>query len=436
MCTSRFKWVVVFIIFVFLFFAACTTNDQVKQTSQPVAIPQPGAATIQISPSNSNAAEPAIASAEDGTIIYVTWVEHRENKDADVLLQTIDADGKKGDVVRVNPISGEATAWRGDPPTIVAGLNGAVYVGWTAKSKGDKPANTLYLSVSHESGRTFESPVKVNDDTEPASHGMHSMAVDRAGRVYFTWLDERYLNNKTQEAAKAPRDDFQFERAMFFDHHTAASEHPEPNAEVYLATSDDGKTFSANRRLASDACPCCKTAIIASSDGHVYASWRQVLEGDFRHMAVAASADRGETFGAPVIVSDDKWQLNACPVSGPALSLDADGGLVVSWYSGGNAGPKGIFLSNSRDHGKTFAPRALVNEDAASTTPSLVGDRLVWCDADRIVTARQRADKMSVDTPRTVSTGSVPAAAIVGDKLAVVFTRTDGHRSGVWLSLS
>ncbi len=36
-------------------------------------------------------------------------------------------------------------------------------------------ANDLYLSVSRDGGKSFDAPVKVNDDRLPAVHGMHSL---------------------------------------------------------------------------------------------------------------------------------------------------------------------------------------------------------------------------------------------------------------------
>jgi hypothetical protein len=116
------------------------------------------------------------------------------------------------------------------------------------------------------------------------------------GAVYISWLDERNV----KPAAHSEM-------------------HVEPNSEVFFASSNDGgRTFSKNIRVASDVCPCCKTATLAAN-GKLYLSWRQVLPGEFRHIAVASSNDGGQTFSNASIVSDDKWMLTACPMSGPAL---------------------------------------------------------------------------------------------------------------------
>src|SRR3954468_9561431 len=108
---------------------------------------------VRVSAENADAAEPALSAAPDGTA-YVVWVEHRENKEADVMLAHLDSEGKMKDApVRVNPQAGTATAWRGDPPTVKVAPEGTVYVGWTARFKDSQAhGNDLYVSASRDGG--------------------------------------------------------------------------------------------------------------------------------------------------------------------------------------------------------------------------------------------------------------------------------------------
>jgi hypothetical protein len=81
---------------------------------------------IQISRDGISSAEPAVARDETGTA-FVVYVEHTE-KNADVILQKLDASGRAvDDKVRVNPIQGEATAWKGDPPTIAVANDNTIW---------------------------------------------------------------------------------------------------------------------------------------------------------------------------------------------------------------------------------------------------------------------------------------------------------------------
>jgi hypothetical protein len=388
--------------------------------------------SVRVSNLAVDSAEPNIAAAPDGSV-YLIWVEHKANKEADIFLQKFDDQRKPfGESVRVNPIAGKATAWRGDAPTVKVGSDNTVYVGWTASVKvEDGMANDLYLSVSRNGGRKFDAPVKVNDDAIPADRGMHSLAIDKNNRIYFSWLDERYLKKvssaeQTKNGTKPePKD--------------AKHQHVEHNRDVYIAISKDGgKSFGANRRLASDACPCCKTSLIAAPDGRIYVSWRQVLPDDFRHIAVTSSNDEGNSFVPPTIVSDDKWQIGGCPVSGAGLAVGADNILRTVWYTAGDAGKPGLYMAESKDGGKTFSPRIQLYEGRVAGTPLLLSDKtnalkIVWQSDGKIWQLNTQTAQSGNEKVEEIGAGRFPAAAITGEKLFVGFVQNEGNTRSIWL---
>src|SRR5205085_9914776 len=148
-------------------------------------------------------------------------------------------------ISRVNRTRGEATAWRGDAPSVAVAQDGTLYVAWTAREGAGGQATTLYVSASRDGGRSFGEPVKVNDDSTQGVHGMHSLAVGEDGRVYVAWLDERNIVKEQtdthatgQMSVKMPM------------------QHGEHNREVLFSYSTDGaRTFATNRRAAVVACP-------------------------------------------------------------------------------------------------------------------------------------------------------------------------------------
>lgn len=405
-----------------------TRNDEFKTTA------------IRVSAAETDASEPAIAADADG-VFYVIYVAHGADKSADIYLQKFDSQKNPiGEKTRVNPNSGEATAWRGDPPTIAVGADKTIYVGWTKIVKTDAKSGTdLCLSVSRDGGKSFAAPVKVNDDIAPASHGMHSLTVGKNNAVYMAWLDER--NVKSAQRAKnftgsdAEDSEIQFVK-IYYNSNQAENnkkaekqEVIEPNSEIFFAASvDGGKSFSPNLKLSSEVCPCCKTSLLAAPDGRIYASWRQILDGEFRHIAVASSADAGKTFSAPTIVSDDRWQINACPVSGAALAFGANDALDVAWFSAGAIGAPGLYFSQSADGGKTFSPRGLISENAAAGTPVLIGGTAVWSAGGKILAKKQNADI------QIIGDGELSAAAMSSGKFLAAFVVKDKEKRGVWLS--
>ena len=391
-------------------FAGC---NHIAATREPVA-------PMQISASGVDAAEPATATAPDSTF-YVAWVNH-DAKQADVMLAHFNHRAEmQGAPVRVNRQPGVATAWRGDQPTIAVAADGAVYVLWTARvDEGAKHGTDIYLSTSTDGGQNFTNEVKVNDDKVPVAHGMHSLAVSKDGRIYTGWLDERNVH--------APMPSMK-----------AEGHHMESNRDLYFAYSTDGgHTFSANHKVASDACPCCKTSLAVSADGTLYAGWRQVLPGNYRHIAVASSTDGGTNFSTPVIVSDDRWMLQGCPVSGPSLSVDsASGNLKIVWFAAGENGAPGVYFAESKDKGHSFSPRQLLSQETVRGTPALAAGAhnmiAVWQSADTSET------KMHVigNTGAALSVAAnaeLPAGAFSNDKLFVAYIAKEKENRSIWLA--
>ncbi|PYT00101.1 MAG: hypothetical protein DMF63_09025 [Acidobacteria bacterium] len=383
---------------------------------------------VKVSIADSDPAEPAIAADVDGNI-YVAYVEHAADKSADLYIQKFDSKLKSiGEPVRVNPESGIVKSWAGDPPTVTSAPDKSLFIGWTARS-GD--GTNYVVSVSHDGGTTFSAPTKINDDIAPASHGMHSLAIGNDGTIYAAWLDERNIHKDHEMASKNSAEDEGF-HFVKIDHKGPASEHaPEPNSEVFFAYSKDGgKSFSKNQKLSTDVCPCCKTAVTTDETRRVYVSWRQVLEGDHRHIAVASSTNGGETFLPRTIVSDDKWQLAACPVSGAAIKATASE-LDVLWYTAGVGGQAGYYTAKSTDGGANFGPRIFVSGDAASGTPILLGSTLVYQGADNRTVIAIGADSA---TKSTIDAANNPSAVSVSGVTYIAFVRKENKTRSVWIA--
>ena len=415
MNTRLFSLIAGVVLIGVVFIVGWTMRKGASQAPEPAAAPR----LLQLSAAGVDAAEPVTASAPDGTF-YVAWVNH-EAKKADVMLGRFNSEGEmQGSPVRVNRNPGVATAWRGDQPSLTVGHDGSVYVVWTARVEaGSKHGTDLFMSVSNDRGQSLASEVKVNDDKVPGAHGMHSLAVAQDGRVYVGWLDERNVS--------APRPSTK-----------ADGHHMESNRELYLAYSTDGgRTFSANRKVAVDACPCCKTSLAVAADGTLYAGWRQVLPGNFRHIAVASSTDGGQNFSGPVIVSDDRWMLQGCPVSGPSLSVDAGGSLKVVWYAAGEANEPGLYFAESKDRAESFSTRQLVSQEGVRGTPALASGNnsatiALWQTANTAETKMVELGKAGAALS-VAANAELPAGTVSNGKLFVAYIAKEKENRSVWL---
>ncbi|MBP9713079.1 MAG: exo-alpha-sialidase [Sterolibacterium sp.] len=185
---------------------------------------------------------------------------------------------------------------------------GVLYVSWTHGLSGPMTGD-IRFSRSLDGGRSFTTPLTVNDNREVISHRFDALTVDRHGHVALAWLDKRDL----QAAQKAGQ--------------------PYSGAAVYVAESlDGGKSFSANRKLADHSCECCRIGLAQDADGVPVALWRHIYAAadgsQIRDFAIArfnAAAQR---------TSEDGWQLNGCPHHGGALAIDTQGRRHLSWFTG------------------------------------------------------------------------------------------------------
>ncbi len=457
MYSNNKKTIIFVLILISVFFCNCQTKTETANVSNQKNETKNQTA-IRVSTVENDAAEPAIAADFDGNF-YVVYVEHGGKDSADIYLQKFDKNEKQiGEKVRVNPEKGIAKAWFGDPPTIKIGSDNAIFIGWTAKVElaEKSSANVLNLSVSRDGGKTFNAPVKVNDDSAPASHGMHSLEIGDGGKVFMAWLDER--NVKSEHHAKnfagdqivEPRkNNFSGEFQFVKTHHDSnensqdkteepehkktemSHENAEPNSEIFFtASSDGGKTFSKNIKLSSEICPCCKTNLAIDNNGKIYASWRQVVGDNFRHIAVASSENGGANFSNPVIVSDDQWQINACPVSGAPMFIDDANNLKIFWYTAGKAGKAGFYNAESNDGGKSFSPRNLIYEGMVKGTASLFGEKnfgAVFEENGKIYALDQNAGM------KEKTSGELPSAVAVSGAVYVAFIKKENEKSGIWL---
>src|SRR5215475_3063856 len=273
---------------------------------------------------------PFIVSDNRGAF-YLTYVE-RANGVSNVMLRQSSDGVNFSAPVRVNDRAGDATVRNENPPKVALGARGEVYVCW-ANQRG-KWKGEIRFARSIDGGKTFSPAITINSDGahEPAGHAFQSVAVDRRGRVYVAWIDER---NKQKE---------------------------DRGAEIWLAVSADrGRTFSRDRRILTDVCECCRTNLQIDAAGNLYLSYRTVPRSGpmYRDIVIARSQDGGKTF-ARTLVSEDRWEINGCPVAGPSFSLNSRGAITVVWFMGGGERP-GLYYATSTDNGKTFTPRSLLD---------------------------------------------------------------------------
>jgi hypothetical protein len=219
--------------------------------------------------------------------------------------------------VSVNLEKGKVSAHGENGPKLRSGKGRGMFAAWVGN-------RDIKFARSMNFGKSFNPPIRVNDDEGKASQSFFTMEVAPDGTIYVIWLDGR---------------DRKFGKPG--------------TSSVYIARSvDQGKSFEKNIKISGDICPCCRTALAFGDNGEIFASWRHVYDNNERIIVVATSRDEGKTWSKPVKVTKTGWKINGCAHSGPAMKY-IGGKLFITWYTGKNE-KASLKYTYSRDNGKSF----------------------------------------------------------------------------------
>jgi len=229
--------------------------------------------------------------------------------------------------VRVNPPDTPADALH-QAPGLAVGSRGEVYVTWSAarpKPPGVLFASDLYLSRSLDGARSFEPPLRVNDD-RPITHSFEDLAVAADGTVLVGWIDSR--------------------------------DGPTGPATYVARVSERGARLERVSRLdGGETCVCCRVSVASGASERAAVLWRKVFPGDLRDMVVSRSNDGGRTFASAETVHADRWKITACPHRGGQVALDGRGRLYATWYTEGSGGRPDVLFAVAADGRRFGAPR-------------------------------------------------------------------------------
>jgi len=382
----------------------------------------------------------SIAAAGDHVVVvWAATVEDQTNIYAGVSRDG----GKTFDApVKVNDIDGDARATGEQPPKVAIGRD--VVVAWESKvSDGAR----IRLARSADGGRKFKPATTIHEPGLTGVRGWASLALDADGVAHVAWLDGRNAHpagstapKPAEASAKSPESSL---HAGHAEHAGHAGMHEPMRQDVFQAAIGSEST-PAEAQVATNVCFCCRTSLAVGPNGATFVAFRNIFPTNLRDMAVTRSDDHGHTFGSPVRVSEDRWELNACPEDGPSIAVDAAGVLHIAWPTlvRGETDRKAVFYSFSSDGGRTFAPRMPINSAADVTVeahPQIVsaGGRVfvVWdqstSDGHRVklseITSAQGATTWTprVGSAMTVSAtepGVYPAVASSSSATLVAWT--------------
>jgi hypothetical protein len=242
-----------------------------------------------------NGIQPQTAVASDGTVHLVYF---KGDPAVGELFYARSQDGRAfSPAIRINSTPGTAVAVgniRG--ARIELGRKGRVFVIWNGSAKAGDPAagrSPMFFSRLNDEGTAFE-PQRNLIHSAYGIDGGGGIAADARGRVYVFW------------------------------HAPVPGRKGEENRRVWITRSDDdGKTFD-QERIAWDrptgTCGCCSLNAAMDQSGTVYVLFRSAEAMVHRDMYLLESTDRGATFrGADI----SKWNVGYCVMSSEAFASGA-----------------------------------------------------------------------------------------------------------------
>jgi hypothetical protein len=346
-------------------------------------------------------------------------------------------------------------------------------------SRGDRapsPMRNAFLAWSND-GKTWSARKRVNSDVE-AVQGKENgpkVAFDTNNRAYVVWSIPGGKGDKTRANIRFAREDgkdsftlartlnevkdagrFPIIEATLEGNFLVAwidrrIDNPRPRQLYLMKIGADGKALTKNYQAGEGLCECCKLGFAFADAGKtVYLVDREVDSNKIRNHVLRKSTDGAASFGAPVEISNDGWQVPSCPHSGPSIGRDSRGWLHVVWFTLGRSEKEaGTYYSVSKDNGKSFAPRQLVH---ANTVPEILYANLAVGNDDTVYLAwsnldnRSRAqifmrtiasDGQTWSSIQQISNARAnagrPVLALKNNQLHVAWTETDGEDSRVIL---
>jgi hypothetical protein len=306
----------IFACFVLLMGAAVLAVVAQTPVSSPAELQSPAAA---------GSGEPNLVAGPDGRI-YLSWIEPASPRGDALRMSVRGAQGWSAP-----KMVARGTNWFVNPadfPSIAVLSDGTVAAHWLVMSGGaDSEAYNINIAFSKDSGTTWSKPVVPHRDGKQRQHGFVSLVPTPDAKLAAIWLDGRNMPDE---------------------------EHG--NMALMYTSITAGGALGAEQQIDSRTCECCQTSMASTPDGLV-AVYRDRSDKEIRDISIARFSSG--KWSQPEPLSKDGWEIDGCPINGPAVASNARN-VAVAWFTAPNEKPE-VNLLMSSDSGKTFGKKIRVD---------------------------------------------------------------------------
>lgn len=271
-------------------------------------------------PAGEFASNPQATLNDQGQIV-LWWIQKEEQSGENIVAFARSTDqGKTFSDATIIPKSLGANGANGEgPPRLIFKQNGTMILLFNKPNAlpGHPFAGDVLYTQSFDGGKSWTSPEPIHrDGIETSGQGFPAVTRLPSGEIAAVWLDGR---------------------------------HKTPYSSLYFAVTDGDNGFGMDKKIGGPTCQCCKNSIFVDDNHTLHIAYRSIVDGtrDIMHIQ---SADMGQHFSEPVKVSNDQWEIEACPHNGPDLT-QTDTYLHATWYT--NAREKGVFYASKNQNSRS-----------------------------------------------------------------------------------
>lgn len=288
--------------------------------------------TYITAPSSLNASESSLHKADDGSI-YLSWIETEEGNDSKLLLSKLKEDNTWSETKTIATGDNWFLNWADFPSVTSFGNNLAAH--YLEKSANDTYAYDVKLTISNDDGNTWSKAITSHTDNTNTEHGFVSKVAMNDDSFISVWLDGRQMAYAEKDSTITKQ--MTLRGAVFNSNGTLEKE--------YLL---DGRV-----------CDCCQTDTAMTEDGPIVI-YRDRSNTEIRDIYYVKLVDG--TWSEPKTIYHDNWEINGCPVNGPAISTKGNM-VAVAWFTIADNLPT-VKVSFSDNNGNTFSAPKTVGDVA------------------------------------------------------------------------